>query len=202
MLEILIYWLIKSECKSSSVIQNKVWQTTAYGLNLSHNLGCCYLFTALKLRMVFIFVKHCEERKEYVIEILYGSQSLKYLLFGPLQKMCAYPCSRCKSYTGLSILRLAVNEFQSECWKQTTVLKSNTVVIFFQPAPLTEASPSSSELGHQVTGPAPTSTSKLGEGRRSPLHGAKCLATQPPTYILCFILQQVLRIAANVSSCF
>ena len=101
----------------------------------------------------------------------------KYLLFGPLQKMCAYPCSRCKSYTGLSILRLAVNEFQSECWKQTTVLKSNTVVIFFQPAPLTEASPSSSELGHQVTGPAPTSTSKLGEGRRSPLHAAP--STEP-----------------------
>ena len=39
--------------------------------------------------MVFTVLKDCKKHKEeYATETIYGPQSLKYLLSGPLQKVC------------------------------------------------------------------------------------------------------------------
>lgn len=85
--------------------------------------------------------------------------------------MCAYPCSRPKSYMHLSILRLEMNEFQNESQRQTIVLKSNTVVVLSQLVPLTDVSPSSSEQRYDVTRCAPTSTTAQGRAEQPPLWG-------------------------------
>ena len=109
--------------------------------------------------------------------------------------MCAYPCSRPKSYMRLSILRLEMNKFQNESQRQTTVLKSNRVVVLSQPVPLTDVSPSSSEQGYDVTRCAPTSTLAQGRAEQPGLWGYVFSNSVPYIHPLLYL------IAGRQSSC-